>query len=445
MRKAGLTAYWMLTAFPGLQAADWPEWRGAGRQGIWNETGVISRIPPDGLRVKWTVPVRAGYSGPAVADGRVFLLDHDRGAGTLASERIVCLKEQTGEILWTRQWTADYRGLDYANGPRATPTVDADRVYVLGAMGALRCLRVADGSEVWSSDFVRDFGAVVPGWGMSSAPLVVGQRLIAVVNGKQNAKVVAFDKHSGKELWRALSSENSEPGYSQPVLIESGRPQVIVWHATALESLDPANGASNWSLPFRVNMNTPIATPAWSAPHLLVSAFFDGARMMELSASAQARLLWASESGNEIRSDKLHTLMSQPIIDGGFIYGICSFGQLRCLRRATGERVWESQAATVERARNVSAWMIRNQDRVLIFNDRGELVLARLRPSGYTEIGRTRVIEPTSAPGARREFNAVNWSHPAFANRHIIVRNDEKVVRLSLDRDDYTSSRTPAP
>jgi outer membrane protein assembly factor BamB len=269
----------------------------------------------------------------------------------------------------------------------------------------------------------------------------VGARLIAVVAGKGNAKVVAFDKHSGKELWRALSSEDSEPGYSQPLLIESGRPQVIIWHATALESLDPATGTVLWSHPFRIQMNTPIATPAWSAPHLLVSGFFDGARMMELSAPAQARLLWASEGGTEIKSDKLHALMSQPIIEGDHVYGICSYGQLRCLRRATGERVWETQAATVERARNVSAWLIRHHSSVFIFNDRGELILARLSPSGYTEISRTKLIEPTSPQGSRRELGAVNWSHPAFANRHIVVRNDKEVVRFSLDQNDYKPAR----
>jgi outer membrane protein assembly factor BamB len=413
-------------------AADWPEWRGVGRQGVWTETGIVERFPPEGLRTKWRVPIRAGYSGPAVANGRVFLLDHQRSGATAVTERAICLREQTGEILWTREWSADYRGLDYANGPRATPTVDGDRVYVLGAMGSLRCLRAADGSEVWSTDFVRDFGTAVPAWGMSSAPVVLAQRLFAVVAGKSNAKVVAFDKNSGKELWRALSSDDSEPGYSQPLVIDNGRPQLIVWHATALDSLDPATGEVIWSYPFRITMNTPIATPAWSAPHLLVSAFFNGTRMMELTPSAKTRVLWASESGTEIKSDKLHALMSQPIIEGDYVYGICSFGQLRCLRRATGERVWETQAVTVERARNASAWMVRNRDRTFILNDRGELIIARLSPSGYDEISRTKVVKPTSPPGGRREFGAVVWSHPAFANRHILVRNDEEVARISL-------------
>ena len=420
-----------------VSAADWPEWRGRGRQGMWLEEGIIERIPADGLKVQWRVPVRAGYSGPAVAGGRVFLLDHSRTAGSRVSERAICLDERTGKILWTREWDADYRGLDYANGPRATPTVDGDRVYVLGAKGSLRCLRTADGSDVWSSDFVRDFDATVPGWGMSSAPLIAGAKLIALAAGKGNAKVVAFDKYSGKEVWRALSSEDSEPGYSQPILIHHGRAQVVVWHTTAVESLDPETGAVLWSQPFRVTMNTPILTPSWSAPHLLVSAFFNGARMMELGPAGDARLAWASQGSNEIKSDKLHALMSQPIIEGDYIYGICSYGQLRCLRRATGERVWETQAVTVEKARNATAWMVRNGDRVFIMNDRGELIIAKLAPSGYLETGRTKVIQPTSPPGSRRELGAVIWSHPAFANRHMVIRNDNEVIRVSLDEKHY--------
>ena len=434
MRLSGWILPLLLAAVDG---ADWPEWRGAGRQGIWTESGVIGGIPAGGLKVKWRVPIQAGYSGPAVANGRVFLLDHKRGTGSRVTERAVCLDERTGKTLWTREWEADYRGLDYANGPRATPTVDGDRVYVLGAKGSLRSLRVTDGAEVWSSDFVRDFDTAVPGWGMSSAPLVAGSKLIAIVGGKGGAKVVAFDKLTGKMAWRALSGDDSEPGYSQPVLIHHGRPQVVVWHAGALESLDPETGAVLWSQPFRVTMNTPIATPAWSAPHLLVSGFFDGARMMELSAVGGARLAWSSQGGNEIKSDKLHSLMSQALIDGDYVYGICSYGQLRCLRRATGERVWETQAVTVEKTRNVTAWMVRHRDRVFLFNDRGELILAKLSPEGYSEIGRAKVIEPTSPPGGRRELGAVVWSHPAFANRHIVVRNDREIIRVSLDEADY--------
>ena len=165
--------------------------------------------------------------------------------------------------------------------------------------------------------------------------------------------------------------------------------------------------------------------------------------MMERTAGGGARLLWSSQGGNDVRSDKLHALMSQPIIEGEFVYGICSYGQLRCLRRSTGERVWETQAATVERARNASAWMVRQGGRVWIFNDRGELVLARLSANGYQELGRKKVIEPTSPPGARRELGAVVWAHPAFADRHMVARNDRELIRISLDSRDYPEQKRP--
>jgi outer membrane protein assembly factor BamB len=434
MQQAGCLV-WAVAAM--CAGADWPEWRGAGRQGVWTETGIVERIPAGGVKEKWRVSVGAGYSGPAVAGGRVFLMDFVKGAGTAVTERAICLDERTGKTLWMSEWAADYRGLDYANGPRATPTVDGDRVYVLGAKGILKSLRVRDGAEMWAVDFVREFGTAVPGWGMSGAPLVAGSKLIAVAGGKGIGKVVALDKGTGKVEWKALSGDDSEPGYSQPVLIENGRPQVVVWHAGALEALDPETGRVLWTQPFRVTMNTPIATPAWSAPHLLVAGFFDGARMMELDGKGGARLAWASEKGNEIQSDKLHALMSQPLIAGEYVYGICSYGQLRCLRRATGERVWETQAVTVEKTRNVTAWMVRQGPRVFFFNDRGELVLGTVAAEGYVELGRAKVLEPTSAAGGRRALGAVVWAHPAFANRHMVARNDREVVRVSLDAADY--------
>ena len=127
-------------------AEDWPEWRGKGRLGVWQETGILDVFPEDGLEVRWRTPIRAGYAGPAVAGGRVFVVDADRSAQSMAVvERALALDEATGEILWTREWDADYTGLifTWAVGPRATPTVDGDRVYVLGASGILYCSTTA--------------------------------------------------------------------------------------------------------------------------------------------------------------------------------------------------------------------------------------------------------------------------------------------------------------
>jgi hypothetical protein len=236
-------------------------------------------------------------------------------------------------------------------------------------------------------------------------------------------------------LWRALSAAESEPGYSQPVLTEAGgKRQLIVWDCGAIRSLDPATGRVWWSHPFKIHMNSPIATPVRQGAYLLVSAFFNGSRLLRLAdTSPEASLAWAGSSNSEVRSDGLHSLIATPVIDGDYLYGICSYGQLRCLKFATGERVWESQEALKEKARNATGHIVRHRDRYFIHNDRGELILARLSPAGYQEIGRTRLIRPTSAPGSRRELGAVNWAHPAFANGHVFARNDEEILCASLE------------
>ena len=421
-----------LTSQGFLGADDWPEWRGSGRAGIWREPGIVEQFPEEGLSVRWRAPLGSGYAGPSVADGRVFVTSFRATDGANGQESVVALNQATGERLWSHGWPVDYSGIGYASGPRATPTIDSDRVYALGAAGDLVCLEVETGTERWRRNFPRDFSAELPPWGMTAAPLIYQDLVIAVAAGRPNAKVVAFDKISGEERWRALSSTDSGPGYSQPILIEVDRQlTLIVWHAGALVALNPENGEVLWEQPFRIRMETPIATPVWHQPHLLVSSFFNGSRLYRLGAGGP-RLAWKGSSDSGIDTDGLHALMNSPVIDGDYVYGICSFGQLRCLRVSTGERVWETQAVTREKARNTSAFVVRNGDRYFINNDRGELIIARFGPSGYDEVSRTQLIRPTSKPGTRRELGAVNWSHPAYAGRHIFARNDEEIICASL-------------
>ena len=167
----------LLLAAPGAGAEDWPEFRGKGRLGAWNETGILERFPEEGLDIAWRTPINRGYAGPAVADGRVFLSDFARTSGMSGIERAVCLDERTGEILWTYEWEANYAGISWDEGPRATPTVDGDRVYVQGAAGTLVALNAETGEVLWTRNFREEFDADMPIYGFASSPLVDGERL----------------------------------------------------------------------------------------------------------------------------------------------------------------------------------------------------------------------------------------------------------------------------
>ncbi len=437
---AGSLAITLLLSLGGasLRAEDWPEFRGKGRQGIWTETGILERFPATGLKVLWRTPIKAGFSGPAVADGRVFVMDYTETQRMRGTERALALDEKTGKILWTREWPAAYPGVYHPIGPRATPTVDVDRVYFAGADGKLFCLRAATGETVWMRDFMAEYHAEISAWGFSSSPLVDGDRLIALVGGPPDARVVAFDKMTGKEIWRALPM-NSEIGVASPIIIEAGGArQLIIWYDGAVSSLDPVTGKVYWQQPYKVGAAMSIATPVRSGSFLFFTNFYNGSLMLSLDETRPAStVLWKGSSSSEIQTDGLHSVNGTPMIVGDHVYGVCSYGQFRCLLAKSGQRVWESQALTKERTRWASAFLIRHGDRVFANNDRGELVILKLSPDGYQEVSRTELIKPTTTPTSRRALGALNWSEPAYANKRIYARNDEEIICASLAADDY--------
>ena len=183
-----------VAATANLQAEDWPQWRGLNRDGNWPDTGIVEKFPDTGLMVTWRVPIRGGFAGPAVADGRVFVLDYEETPGSRTmdgTERLMALDEGTGEVLWAQTWPAAYRNImwKFANGPRTPPTVDGERVYVLGAAGMLVCLNTETGAVMWQVDIDAEYDTTVPVYGISNAPLVEGDLLISVVGGDPDAKV----------------------------------------------------------------------------------------------------------------------------------------------------------------------------------------------------------------------------------------------------------------
>ena len=393
------------------------------------------------------MPIRAGFAGPVVAGGQVFVLDYqeDPGSRTMdGAERLLCLDEETGELLWAQEWPATYRNIHitFATGPRATPSVDGNRVYVVGAAGMILSFDIATGAVVWQVDTVAEYGTTVPVYGVSSSPLVDGNRLIVVVGGEPDALIVAFDKRTGDEIWRALPLV-SETGYSAPMIYEAGGVrQLMLWHPRGVSSLDPENGAVYWEHEWPIGGMT-VATPVSRGPYLLVTHFFRGSLMLRLDSDRPAaEELWRGQSRSELpgQTDGLHSLITTPLIIGDYVYGVGSYGELRCLDARTGERVWET-IELVGQERWGAAFFVQHGDRVFVTNDSGELILARLTPEGYTEIGRTRLIAPATRTrgGATGRWGdrGVVWSHPAYANRHLVMRNDDEIIRVSLAAADY--------
>ncbi|HTD85129.1 MAG TPA: PQQ-binding-like beta-propeller repeat protein, partial [Candidatus Binatia bacterium] len=336
------------------RADDWPQWLGPKRDGIWRELGILKEFPPGGPKIRWRTPVGAGYAGPAVVMGKVYVTDRTvapKGSAPSdpfqrgqipGTERVLCLSEADGKILWIHEYDCPY-DISYPAGPRATPLVEQDRVYTLGAEGNLFCFQRESGKVLWSHDFKKDLGAKTPLWGFAAHPLIDGNKLICLVGG-QGSVAVAFDKLTGKEIWRALSAK--EPGYCPPTMVEvAGRRQLIIWHPESINALEPETGKLAWSVPMEVRSGLSIPTPRQHDDLLFITSFYNGPIMLRLTQDKPI-ILWRGKANSERNTDGLHSIMATPFFEGDHIYGVCSYGQLRCLKARTGERVWETFEAT---------------------------------------------------------------------------------------------------
>jgi outer membrane protein assembly factor BamB len=423
-----------------VRADDWPQWLGPKRDSVWRETGLIEVFPENKLPVKWRVPIAGGYSGPAVAGGKVFVTDFAKESGKEfnnpgqraelnGKERVHCLDAATGKEIWTHEYDCPY-AISYPAGPRATPTVAAGKVYVLGAEGYLHCLSAETGKVVWSKELKKDYKCDSPIWGFCAHPLVDGNKLICVVGG-EGSTAVAFDKDSGTELWRAIEARH--PGYCPPTIIEAANTrQLLIWDASKLNSLNPETGKKLWSFDLAPQYDMAIAAPRQFGDLLFASSIGNVGACLKLSSDKPgAELLWKETARNGVPCAN-----STPILTDGMIYGVdCQQGPLRGVKLETGERVWETYIPTTgkpgERASHGTAFLVKHQDRFFLFSETGDLILAKLSAAGYEELSRFHVLEPTQECFGR----AVIWSHPAFANKCCFARNDKEIVCVSLAKE----------
>ena len=397
-------------------ASDWPQWRGTERDGVWREKGIVQKFEDGQLPVLWRAEIANGYSGPTVADGRLYVTD--RLTSPTEVERVHCFDAGTGEKIWSYDYECKYQKVGYPDGPRAAVTIDDGRAYSLGTAGNLFCFDAAKGSVLWSKNLKSEYEIRVPIWGIAASPLVEENLVIVHVGGKNNACLIAFDKVSGKEQWRALDDPAS---YSAPIIIkQAGKRVLVCWTGASISGLDPSTGKVYWRYPFKpFKMVINIATPVYMEGYLFFSGFYDGSILLKADPDKLSiEKVWQRKGASETDTDSLHCCISTPLIQGDYIYGVDSYGELRCLDLLTGDRVWESLDA-VPKARWANIHMVRHEDKIWMFNERGELIISKLSPEGFHEISRAKIIEPTRGQLSQR--GGVCWAHPAYAYKNIYV------------------------
>jgi outer membrane protein assembly factor BamB len=431
LKVAGVLWFGLVMPAVGL-ADDWPQWMGPGRDNVWREEGICDQFPAGGPKVLWRTPIAGGYAGPAVAAGRVFVCDYVTDANvkvanferksSTGTERVLCLDEATGKILWSHEYPVTYT-VAYPAGPRCTPTVDGDRVYTLGTEGDLFCFKVADGQVVWKRNLRKDYQCKAALWGYASHPLIDGERLICVA-GTEVAHAVALDKLTGKEIWRAGSAP--EQGYSPPTMIEAaGVRQLVFMKPDGIYAVVPETGKLLWESGYNADNGSIIMSPVKLDNYLFVGGYQNKNLLLQLTPDQPGvKVVWR----NEVKKG-LSAVNVQPFAADGHLYGFHEKGELRVVSIPSGEVVWRGSGPLGGRAPGSgTAFMVRQADRVWMFVETGDLVIAKLSPAGYEELDRAHLLQPTNVAFGRD----VVWCPPAFANRSIVVRNDIEIIRVSL-------------
>ncbi|MEN8226625.1 MAG: PQQ-binding-like beta-propeller repeat protein [Bacteroidota bacterium] len=409
----------------GVPAAEWNQWRGPDRSGSWYNGPAVDSLSSEWIQQLWEVKIGPGYSGPTVSEGHVYVMDYANG-----SEQVHCFNAENGQKRWTYSYPVTY-SVGYPTGPRASVQVFAGKAYSLGTMGHLYCFDAKSGEVVWHINTLEQYQIRIPIWGLASNPIMVNDKLILQVGGVSGAGIVAFHKDSGKEVWRSLEDEVS---YSAPILVsQAGKQVVICWTGESISGLDPDNGQVYWSFPFepgKMIMN--IADPVYDPPYLFLSGFFDGSYLIKLDQeNTAAELIYHRQGANERNTDALHCCISTPLIQDGYLYGIDSYGETRCLDLLTGDRIWEDMTL-VQKGRWANVHLIPQGEKIWGFNELGELLLGKFTPTGYVDLGRVKVIDPVRiSPNPR---NGVCWSHPAFSGTRIFLRSDAKLVCIEIKK-----------
>ncbi|MFO1461755.1 MAG: PQQ-binding-like beta-propeller repeat protein [Verrucomicrobiota bacterium] len=390
-------------------ASDWPQWRGPQRDGHTPES--FPATLSSGTTPLWRIPVGHGYASPVVSSNTVVYLDEAGGR-----EVAHAADAATGMLRWTTPLGPVFSD-EFESGPRSTPLIDGDRVYVQTALGELQCLALADGTRRWGTNFtgygmqwVHDRASNIGAAsrrGNTGSPVVDGDRLLVQVGSTNGAAFVAFDKQSGRELWK---SQDDLTSFSSPVVgTLGGRRQMVAVTCEGLLALDPADGALLWRIPFKTGANRNVLTPILSDDTVYYSSHTTGLRATRVrseGAAVHAEDAWLN------RDAKIN--LSTPVAVGSHLFGLGSTRDFICVDRNSGKILW-SQPGFGASAATLAA----SNDRLMILTDLGELVLVAANPDRYEELGRIQVCGKT-------------FSHPAYAGGVLYVRDPQQLAAYRL-------------
>ena len=374
---------------------DWPQWRGPQRTGLSVETGLLKQWPAEGPRKVWSINgLGEGYGALAIKGDRILV------QGTNGSASVVyCLNRADGKTIWSAA-LGPKRDESRGNGPRATPTIDEDRVYVLTENGDLACLRLRDGLPIWRKNILKEFGGENPNWMISESPLIDGNRVI-VSPGGRNAGIVALDKMTGNKVW-AATDLSDEAAYSSCILVDVGGVKTILnFTSTAGVGVRASDGKVMFRYNRAANGTANCATPVFADNKVFfTSAYGTGGGLLSLSAQ-----------NGEVRHQEVYftrDMMNHHggvVLVNGYLYGF-SNAILTCLEFATGKKMWSH--------RSVGKGSLTYADGMLYLIGEDRVVgLAEANPNAYVEKGRFAIDD----------FGRPSWAHPVVAGGKLYVRN----------------------
>ncbi len=392
-----------------VEAADWSQWRGGDRTGdIAPGSEWPSGIDPSGLRERWRVKLGPSYSGPLVVGNRIFVTEtRDK-----KTEVVTAFDRNDGKVIWTQAWEGALSVPFFAksNGDwiRATPAYADGRLYVAGMRDVLVCLNAEDGSVLWKLDFVQQLKTPLPDFGFVCSPLVDGDA-VYVQAGAGVAKVNRVD---GKVIWRSMEDGGGMMGsaFSSPVIAEiQGVRQLVVQTRTQLAGIDLESGSVLWKQEIEAFRGMNILTPTVIGNRIFTSSYGGKSVMVEIQKQGSA---WSVQ---ELWNNKAQGYMSSPLVIDDHIYLHLKNQRATCIDVQTGEATW----TTTPFGRYWS--MVRNGNKILALDERGELHLIAADPKEFRLLGTRRVSDEES------------WAHVAVADQQIIVRPLQSLVVFDWD------------